>query len=240
MRSLVARWQRLSRRTKLAVLAAVVVTLLCVVAAINYMATSDGLEIVDPENPEATYISVFVLIALDAVMPIFPGETTLNAAATVAAQGKLDLWPIIVMGALGAIVGDSALFWLARKYSHRISGKVTQAKQNPTVRQAFDLLDSSAPVLIIGGRYVPGMRFVVNATMGLSDIRYRRFLPWSIVSGCLWSVYTCVLAYEIGVALGDYPFASFIISGLVTTVALAAVIFTVRRHRRTAPTPADP
>ena len=46
------------------------------------MATSDGLEIVDPENPEATYISVFVLIALDAVMPIFPGETTLNAAAT--------------------------------------------------------------------------------------------------------------------------------------------------------------
>ena len=58
------------------------VTLLCVVAAINYMATSDGLEIVDPENPEASYIAVFVLIALDAVMPIFPGETTLNAAAT--------------------------------------------------------------------------------------------------------------------------------------------------------------
>ena len=49
-----------------------------------------------------------------------------------------------------------------------------------------------------------------------------------------------MLAYEIGVALGDYPFASFIISGLVTTVALAAVIFTVRRHRRTAPAPADP
>ena len=53
-------------------------------------------------------------------------------------------------------------------------------RQNPTVRRGFDLLDSSAPVLIIGGRYVPGMRFVVNATMGLSDIRYRRFLPWSV------------------------------------------------------------
>ena len=66
---------------------------------------------------------MFLLIALDAVIPIFPGETTLNAAATVAAQGKLDLLPIIVMGALGAIVGDSALFWLARKYSHRIESR---------------------------------------------------------------------------------------------------------------------
>ena len=40
VRSLRARWRRLSRRTKLAVLAAVLVTLLCVVAALNYMATS--------------------------------------------------------------------------------------------------------------------------------------------------------------------------------------------------------
>ena len=242
LRSLLARWHRLSRRTKLALVAAVVVTILCAVAALNFMANGDGLEPIDPENPGYAYVWVFVLIALDAVMPIFPGETTLNAAATLAAQGKLELWPIIVMGALGAIVGDSALFWLARKFSRRISGKVEQAKQNPTVRQAFDLLDSSAPVLIIGGRYVPGMRFVVNATMGLSDIRYGRFLPWSIISGILWSVYTCVLAYEIGLALGEYPLASFVISGLVTTVALTVVIFTVRRRRKMAmpaPDPAD-
>ena len=165
-------------------------------------------------------------------MPIFPGETTLNAAATLAAQGKLDLCPIIVMGALGAILGDSALFWIARKFSARIERQLTRAKANKQVKQAFDLLDRSPAVLIIGGRYLPGMRFVVNATMGLSDIAYRRFLAWSVVSGILWSTYTSVLAYEIGLALGDYPLASFVISGLVTTVALAVVVFTVRRNRR--------
>ena len=167
-------------------------------------------------------------------MPIFPGETTLNAAATLAAQGYLELWPIIVMGALGAMVGDSALFWIARKFSPRIEGQLTRAKANKQVKQAFELLDSSAPVLIIGGRYLPGMRFVVNATMGLSDIPYRRFVPWSVISAILWSTYTSVLAYEIGLALGDYPLASFIISGLVTTVVLAVVIFTVRRNKRRA------
>jgi hypothetical protein len=41
-----------------------------------------------------------------------------------------------------------------------------------------------------------------------------------------------VLAYQIGLALGDYPLASFIISGLVTSVAIAAVVIAVRRQRR--------
>ena len=46
---------------------------------------------------------------LDAVCPIFPGETTLNAASTLAANGKLHLWLVIVAAAVGAILGDSAL-----------------------------------------------------------------------------------------------------------------------------------
>ena len=157
-------------------------------------------------TPRRSYVMVFVLIALDAVMPIFPGETTLNAAATLAAQGKLDLLPIIVMGALGAIVGDSALFWIARKFSRQAPGAAHPGQGQQAGQAGLRAASTRAPpVLIIGGRYLPGMRFVVNATMGLSDIPYRRFLLWSVISGILWSTYTSVLAYEIGLALGDYP-----------------------------------
>lgn len=234
LRSITAHWRALSASKKATVVAIGLAFLACVAAAINYMRNSNGLSVVDPDNPVASYFAVFLLIALDAVIPIFPGETTLNAASTVAAHGKLDLGPIIVMGALGAIVGDSSLFWVARKSTSWIEPQLDRFKTNDKVRQAFALLDSSAPVLIIGGRYVPGMRFVVNATMGLSTIAYRRFLLWSVISGTLWSVYTCVLAYQIGLALGDYPLASFVISGLVTTVALAVVFFTVHRQRRRA------
>ncbi len=114
--SLAARWQRISTRRKVS--AAVFVALLLVLAAVNYMANSDGITVVDDAtNDVVAYVSIAVLIFLDAVIPIFPGETTLNAAATAAANGKLDLGPIIVMGALGAILGDSALFWLARIFS---------------------------------------------------------------------------------------------------------------------------
>ena len=232
------RWHRRSTRGK--VIIAALAALPFVVAAVVYMVNSDGITVVQPDNAALTYLSIFVLIFLDAVIPIFPGETTLNAAATVAAQGKLDLGLIIVMGAFGAILGDSALFWLARRNAARLDKQVTRAKANKQVQQAFDLMDKSPAVLIIGGRYVPGMRFVVNATMGLSEIAYRRFLVWSVFSGILWSAYTSILAYEIGLALGEFPLASFVISGLVTTIAITVVFFTVRRQRRRAAAAAEP
>jgi membrane-associated protein len=226
-----ARWQRLSTPAKVGLLALAVLPF--VVAAVAYMWTADGVSVVDPDHSDIySYISVFVLIALDAVMPIFPGETTLNAAATLAANGELELWPIIVMGALGAIVGDSSLFWIARKSAKKFERQVGRAKENRRVQQAFELMGTSPGVLIIGGRYVPGMRFVVNASMGLSDIAYPRFFGWSVISGILWSTYTSILAYEIGQALGEFPIASFIISGLVGSIAIAAVLFAVRHQRR--------
>jgi membrane-associated protein len=160
-----------------------VLVVLVVLAAFVYMATGDGFSVTDAPSALLTYLGVFALIALDGVVPVFPGETTLNAASTAAAQGTLDLLPVIVMGALGAIVGDSCLFWLARRSARRIQPQLDKAKANPKVSQGLEIMNGSVPVLIVGGRYVPGLRFFVNATMGLSDIRYRRFLGWSILRG---------------------------------------------------------
>jgi membrane protein DedA with SNARE-associated domain len=49
-----------------------------------------------------------------AIVPIFPGETTLNAASVLGSQGTLEIELVIVAGALGAILGDSALYWITR------------------------------------------------------------------------------------------------------------------------------
>ena len=182
---------------------------------------------------ERAYVLCFLLVWFDAVIPIFPGETTLSAASTLAAEGAtLDLQFIMAAGALGAIVGDSSLFWIARKSAARVQGQLDKALENPKVRAGWDALDRSPGLMIVAGRYVPGMRFAVNATMGLSSIPYRRFLPWSVVGGVLWSVYTCTLAYNVATTLSGFPLASLVISSLITSAALAAIYFVDRRRRR--------
>jgi membrane-associated protein len=220
------------RRRPLLVVLGVLVAIAAVLVVLQVIDEGDGLSLLDGDASDRSYLVVFLLIAADAVVPVFPGETTLNAAATLAAQGSLELSAVIAAGALGAIVGDSALFWIARRFSSKVEPQLERARQNEKVAAALAFLDTSAPLLIIGGRYVPGMRFVVNATMGLSGMSYRRFVPWSVLGGIAWSVYTCALAYWIGTELVGYPVASILISGLVTTVILAAIFVVARRHRR--------
>ena len=207
---------------------------LAVVAfVVHWLQGADDFSLVDESVGSWAYVATFLLVVADAVCPVFPGETTLNAASTLAAQGKLTLAWVVVAGALGAVVGDSALYWLARMSSKRFSPQVEKAKQNEKVSSALSFLGSSAPVMLIVGRYVPGLRFVVNATLGLTKYPYGRFLLWSSVGGVLWSVYTCLLAYAVGTALSDFPLASVIISGAITTLALAVLFLVIRRRRHT-------
>lgn len=187
---------------------------------------------VDADSGDAAYVAVFLSVFGDAVFPVLPGETTLNAASTLAADGSLDLALVMLAGALGAVVGDSTLYWIARKSRNRIEPQIEKAKQNDKVTLALDFMGSSAPILIVLGRYVPGLRFVVNATMGLSEYPYRKFVVWSAIGGTAWAVYTCGLAYLVGTALDNYPLASVIISGLITTAAIAAIFIVLRRGRR--------
>ncbi len=210
-------------------LALVVVGVAAVVILVS-IGGDDGLGQLDADNPTRTYFLVFFFVAADAVIPVFPGETTLNAASAFAAAGDLELWIVIVLGALGALIGDSSLYWIARGSSARITPQLERARKNTRVAAALDFLDRGAPVLLVFGRYVPGLRFVINATMGMNRYPYLKYLPWSALGAVLWSTYTCVLAYKVGSSLDNYPLASVYISGLITTVLMAVIFLVVRRR----------
>jgi len=193
----------------------------------------------DLEDDVVTYFSVFGLIFADAIVPIFPGETTLNTASVAASQGELELWLVIVAGALGAVLGDSALYWIARTGPRRLKAKLRAASEKDArVAKGLALLGRSGPLLIACGRFVPGVRFAVGVSMGVIEYPYRRFLLWSAIGGVAWAIYTCALAYWVGTALADFPVASILVSGLVTTVLIGGVYWYDRRHQESDVEPA--
>lgn len=221
--------RRPSRGTLVAVLVSAVL-----VAAVAFLFSKDGgnaFSLTEQDPKGLSYLWIFLLVAADAVIPVFPGETTLNAASVASAQGNLSLSLVILSGALAAIVGDSTLFWIARRGSGRIRPQLERARSNKRVSTSLDYLGDNAKILLVFGRYVPGLRFVVNTTMGLSDIPYRTFLPWSALGGAGWSAYTCLLAYWVGSTIEDYPVASMVLSGAITTTLIAVLFLRERRAR---------
>jgi membrane protein DedA with SNARE-associated domain len=180
------------------------------------------------------YFTVFGLVFADAIVPIFPGETTLTTASVAAADGELVLALVIVAGALGAILGDNALYWISRTGPKGLKAQLKAAsKKDERVAGGLDLLGRSGPLLIACGRFVPGVRFAVNVMMGMTEYPYRRFLLFSAIGGTAWAAYTCVLAYFVSTALADFALASIVISGLITSVLVGGVYWIDRRRTAT-------
>ena len=228
------------RRRRLALVLGVLALLAAGAALLYAIDDGDGFGgLGGGEGADHQYLVVFGLIAADAVVPIFPGETTLNAASALAAQGTLELWLVILAGGLGAILGDSALYWIARRgAAGRLTSWFERAKANPKVAVTLEFVGDNAPLVLVLGRYVPGLRYVVNMTMGLRMYPYPRFLLWSSIGGISWSAYTCLLAYYVASALADYPLASILISGAITTL-LIGLFFVYERRRRRRVSPAS-
>jgi membrane-associated protein len=235
LRTAGANYGSVKRRTVLIGLGVIVGVV--VVAIVLHSGAGNGLGLI-AAHAGSSYLGVAGLVFADAVCPVFPGETTLNAASTLAAQGTLSIWLVMLAGSVGAVVGDSALYWAARLFSERLAQQLEHAKQNEKVETALGLLGDNAAVLLICGRFVPGVRFVVNCTYGIAKLPYRRFLLWSALGGTIWAVYTCALAYAVGTALEDFPLASVVISGVITTVLMGVIFWVIRRdqkQRRTSP-----
>jgi membrane protein DedA with SNARE-associated domain len=183
------------------------------------------------DDEVVAYFTVFGLVFADAIVPIFPGETTLTTASVAASDGELALALVIVAGALGAILGDSALYWISRTGPKGLKTRLEAASQkDERVASGLDLLGRSGPLLIAGGRFVPGVRFAVNVMMGMTEYPYRRFLLFSAIGGTAWAIYTCVLAYFVSTALADFALASIVISGLITSVLVGSVYWIDRRR----------
>ena len=178
------------------------------------------------------YALLFGFVAFDAVIPIFPSESLLNSASTLVAQGNSDIeiWRLIIVGSLGAIVGDSALYWLSRTVLRKfMADRVAQAEQNEKVAQPLRQLHKQAGLIIVFGRFVPGVRFAVGATMGLTRYPYWRFLLWGSIGSVSWASFTCVSSYLVGSVIDDRPVVSMLVSLVITPALMAALSRPLKR-----------
>lgn len=185
------------------------------------------------EGAKRPYLLIFGFVSFDAIIPIFPSESLLTAASTLAGQeaSDINLWLVILAGALGAIVGDSLLYWLSRTVGHNVlSRKLEHVQKNEKVAVAMQVLGQTAPLLITLGRFVPGVRFAVNVTMGVGRYSYPKFLLFSSMGGTAWAFYTCAFSFWIGQALDGYPVLSIATSALITTALLALMYFPLKRR----------
>jgi membrane protein DedA with SNARE-associated domain/membrane-associated phospholipid phosphatase len=195
------RRDRLSGERKLLVAGAVLV--MAVYASGVLSALPDPKAIID-DIARALGAWTYALVGLLAFLEtgafvglVAPGETVVIAGGVIAGQGEIALIPLIGLVWTCAVLGDSTSFYLG----HRL-GRGWLERHGPRVKitperlaQVEGYFERHGGKTILIGRFIGLVRALAPFIAGTSGVRYRRFLPFSIVGTGLWATTFCVLGY---------------------------------------------
>lgn len=118
---------------------------------------------------------------------ILPGETAAIVGGVLASQHHLQLWLIMILVVLAAIIGDSVGYEIGRHFGPRIMNLPVLETRRGKLDSARAFLARRGGVAVFLGRFTAFFRAVMPALAGLSHMPYRRFLTFNAVGGAVWA-----------------------------------------------------
>lgn len=166
----------------------------------------------------------YIAIAIGAFLE---GETILILGGFAAHRGYLDLSWVLVSAFLGTLLGDQLYFYIGRAKGK--SFLENKARLRDRSEKVFVLLNKNEILLILGFRFLYGLRIITPFLLGASGISSFRFLFLNIIGAFIWATIIGIMGYLFGHALefiiGDIKrYEGWIFSGLVV---LGGVIWSI-------------
>lgn len=160
---------------------------------------------------------------------LLEGETAFILAALAAHHGLLSPLYVFLAGTSGAIIGDQALFLLARlRPEIPFVGRVAE---KPRVREALGYIERHPTIFILSFRFIYGLRTAGAVACGLSNVPSRQFMVLNAVAAAIWGAAMMALGYAFGSALQVFLGRINHIEWKIAAVAAAiGILFLAARH----------
>ncbi len=157
----------------------------------------------------------------------FEGETILVIAGFLAHQGYLKLAGVVAAAFAGAMLGDQLYFYIGRwKGESFIESRPRLRRHSERVGE---LLRKHQTWLILGFRFMYGLRTVTPFVLGASNVSPRRFFVLNATGALLWALGIGFAGYYFGKALesvlGHLKEYEMLIIGIVTGIAISAWLY---------------
>jgi membrane protein DedA with SNARE-associated domain/membrane-associated phospholipid phosphatase len=128
---------------------------------------------------------------------VVPGETVMLLGGAVAGQGQIDLYLLLAIAWFSAWAGDTTSFFIGRRL-----GREFVLRHGPRVgisherfAQVEDYFARHGGKTILIGRFISLVRALAPFVAGSSGMRYRAFVPYSILGTGVWSAAHILIGY---------------------------------------------
>lgn len=166
---------------------------------------------------------------------VVPGETVMLLGGAVAGQGAIDIYLLIAIAWFAAWLGDTTSFFLGRRL-----GRDFVLDHGPRVgisherfEKVEDYFGRHGGKTIFIGRFISLVRAFAPFIAGSSGMRYRAFVPYSILGTGLWASAHILVGYFFSRSIetaGKYAAkGAFLLATLI--VVVVGIVFLYRRFR---------
>lgn len=116
-----------------------------------------------------------------------PGDSLLVTAGLFAAKGHLNIWYLLVLVSICAVVGDQVGFWIGRAAGHTLYSRPdSMFFKRKHLEKAHEFYEKYGAKTIVLARFVPIVRTFAPAVAGAADMNYRKFITYNVIGGLLW------------------------------------------------------
>ncbi len=189
------------------------------------------------------YGTIFFLMLLESTVVPVPSEFVVTPAAYHAAAGHLNVLLIVLFATLGADVGASINYFVAKYVGRPVVYRFANSRlghlcllNQEKVERSERYFDSHGVAATLTGRFVPVIRHLISIPAGLARMNYAKFLlfttigagGWHTVLAALgWYLHAVVPEEQLNEKIAEYAeYIKLVIVGIL----VVAVVYFAAKH----------
>ncbi|MCX6712894.1 MAG: VTT domain-containing protein [Candidatus Vogelbacteria bacterium] len=148
------------------------------------------------------YLGLFLVIFAESGLFIgffLPGDSLIFTACFLASQNLLNIWWLIPLLFVGAVLGDNFGYAFGKKVGpaifRREDGLLFKKKNLLLTKNYFEKYGAKTLIL---ARFMPIVRTFAPILAGVGEMEYKKFFSYNLVGGALWTLILPLLGYFLG------------------------------------------
>lgn len=189
----------------------------------------------------ASYLGIFLIVFAETGLLVgffLPGDSLLIAAGLLAAGGKLNLGGIMAAVVAGALLGNTAGYFIGQRFGPAVFSNQNSRFFKPEyVVEAQKFFVKYGALAVILARFVPIVRTLVPTLAGVSRMPFMLYTLYNIIGALLWGVGLTALAYYLGQLIPDLDKYILLIVAVVLVISVIPIVLKFLQARKRAVRP---
>ena len=181
------------------------------------------------------YWAVVGLVTLEDFGIPVPGETVLITAAFYAGLGQLNIFLVILLGFIGAVIGDNIGFTIGNYGGHplveRFGKYIFLTPERITKAEQF--FNRHGGKVVAAARFIEGLRQANGIIAGISEMRWPQFIVFNAIGAALWVGLWSSVGYFGGSHIGMFlKYELYVTIAVIAALIIFVIYRLARRHMK--------